>query len=622
MFRRRIGFVVAAVVATTWVGMAASPTSATTPKPPKFAGAAPAAVTCAVKAKLKFSSPLTLSGGVSSVTVKATLKDCVSGDSALVIKKGTLTGSFAGSPINCAGPSSGVAKGTFSIAWKGLVNGVVRTTTYKGHATFANSPVTTAGEQLVSNAFGQEGLQILGADSGSFPGAMSLSAFSTDTAATVTQMCETRTTTPAGHGKGIKTLTLTGSATVGSVGQMASDGAGFCAALASGLVNCWGSGTDGALGNNSVADSRVPVIIAVTTATGLASDATHSYCASLRSGAVDCWGLDTDGELGNGTSGGDSLVPVAVSGVTSAVAVVSDGDHSYCALLASGGADCWGLGTSGELGNGASTTSDVAVAVSGLSGATSLAGEGNGSYCAVVSGGAVECWGDNGSGDLGDNSTTDAPVPVMVTGLSGASSVVSDGTHSYCAVLTSGPVECWGAGTDGELGNGATATSHVPVTVTGISARSLASNGNHSYCAVAAGAVDCWGLGGIGQLGDGATANSDVPVAASGIGDAASVGGDGSNAYCAVLATEAVACWGAGGSGQLGNGGGANSDVPVTAGPMGPAVSIVQEGSATFCAPLASNAVDCWGSNGGGALGDGSGGAQSLVPETVSDLTL
>ena len=92
-----------------------------------------------------------------------------------------------------------------------------------------------------------------------------------------------------------------------------------------------------------------------------------SFCAVLTSGAVDCWGDNTFGELGNGSTT-DSDVPVA-TGITTASAVAGsadDQDATACALLASGGVDCWGSGEAGQLGNGASNDSEIPVSVSGL----------------------------------------------------------------------------------------------------------------------------------------------------------------------------------------------------------------------------------------------------------------
>jgi hypothetical protein len=106
------------------------------------------------------------------------------------------------------------------------------------------------------------------------------------------------------------------------------------------------------------------------------------YCALLTSGGVDCWGYGYAGELGNGqfyTSGnGGSAVPVAVvstsgSGTLSDVAsLIADG--GYCALLTSGGVDCWGYGADGALGDGQLSDSAVPVTVVGTSGSGTLNG--------------------------------------------------------------------------------------------------------------------------------------------------------------------------------------------------------------------------------------------------------
>ena len=80
-------------------------------------------------------------------------------------------------------------------------------------------------------------------------------------------------------------------------------------------------------------------------------------------------------------------------------------------------------------------------------------------YCAVLTSGGVDCWGSNEYGDLGNGTETPSPTPTAVVGVGGrrhAGGVkqVSTTTYSHCALLTSGGVDCWGPGDSGQLGNG------------------------------------------------------------------------------------------------------------------------------------------------------------------------
>ena len=127
-------------------------------------------------------------------------------------------------------------------------------------------------------------------------------------------------------------------------------------------------------------------------------------CAVMSNTTVECWGDDTYGQLGDGVTATNSASPVAVSGITNA-AQVATGDGTSCAVLTTRTVDCWGQGTSGQLGNGATSDSSTPVGVTGISNAVQITVGGQ-SACALLLNGSIACWGLNNDGQLGDGSTS------------------------------------------------------------------------------------------------------------------------------------------------------------------------------------------------------------------------
>jgi alpha-tubulin suppressor-like RCC1 family protein len=360
-----------------------------------------------------------------------------------------------------------------------------------------------------------------------------------------------------------------------------------------------------------VAASTLANVLSVAS-TNYVDSASGSDCALLSTGKVDCWGANGSGQLGNGTTTNDSDVPVAVTGISDAKAVASDTyGNSFCAVLTTGHMECWGNNGDGQLGNGTTTTSDVPVPVKNITTATAVIGGGGGfdGFCALLSTKHIDCWGYGFSGELGNGATTNSDVPVAVHTITNAATLIS-GFEGFCALLSTGHVDCWGDNTFGELGRATTSNySDVPGAVTGITdATAVASDSNSATnCAVlSTGQVKCWGEGGDGQLGNGTTANSDVPVAAIGITDATAVASDGDGgSFCAVLSTGHMKCWGFNNYGQLGNGTTTGSSVPVPVSNITTAAAVVGGTEYGFCALLSTGHVDCWGYNFSGELGNG-----------------
>jgi len=395
-----------------------------------------------------------------------------------------------------------------------------------------------------------------------------------------------------------------------------------CALLSNSTVECWGYNHYGQLGNGSTTDSSAPVsVFGISTATAVAAGSWHT-CVLLSDGTVQCWGYNVFGQLGNGTNTGPqdcdgepcSTVPVPVSGITTATAV-STGYLHTCAVLTDGTVQCWGYNASGQLGDGTSLNIAVTpVSVLGISTATAVS-TGTQHTCALLSDGTVQCWGANSSGQLGNGSTTDSSSPVSVIGIF-TSTAVAAGGNNTCALLSDGTVKCWGDNFYGQLGNGTTMPSLTPVSVFGIStATAVAAGGNNTCAVLSDGTVQCWGYNYDGELGIGTNigpescngfACSTTPVSVFGISTATAVT-VGSDHSCAALSDGTVKCWGNNGSGELGDGTGPNfSPYPVSVIGISTATAVAAGGQHT-CALLSDGTVKCWGGNGSGQLGDGTG---------------
>jgi alpha-tubulin suppressor-like RCC1 family protein len=229
----------------------------------------------------------------------------------------------------------------------------------------------------------------------------------------------------------------------------------------------------------------------------------------------------------------------------------------------------------------------------------------------------ARAWGENSFGQLGNGSTKNSSVPVAVSELSGVTATAGGVTHSL-AVLGSAAAVAWGSNASGELGNGSTKNSSLPVAVSGLSGVTAISGGlKYSMALLSNGTVMAWGNNGSGQLGNGSTANSSVPVAVSGLKEVTAIAAGYSHGL-ALLSNGTVMAWGSNASGQLGNAGG-NSTVPVAVSGLS-GVTAVAAGREHSLALLSNGTVMAWGNNLSGQLGNGST-KNSTVPVAVSGLS-
>jgi alpha-tubulin suppressor-like RCC1 family protein len=341
-------------------------------------------------------------------------------------------------------------------------------------------------------------------------------------------------------------------------------------------------------------------------------------CALLQDGSIRCWGLNDSGQLGNGTRGNTSSTPVSVTGILGATAVAAGAYHT-CALFPDGTIQCWGRNDSRQLGDPATTadSSTVPVRVSGITTATALVSVGFHS-CALLADGTVRCWGQNDSGQLGDGTVVNSATPVTVSGISGVAAIAVGGWHS-CALLGNGTVRCWGQNIYGQLGNGTFVNSPMPTAVSGLTTAAGIPPGIFHQCAILQDrSLQCWGRNDEGRLGNGTTTNGSTPSPVAGITVTGAAGGG--EHSCAVLSDRTISCWGDNNYGQFGNG----APVGFRTTPQPPATGItaaatVGSGAEYSCALIQGGVVQCWGRNVYGQIGDGTN-TDARTPVSVAGL--
>ncbi len=285
---------------------------------------------------------------------------------------------------------------------------------------------------------------------------------------------------------------------------------------------CWGDNARGEIGDGTTTDRGTPTAVGGGfTFTQVVSGAEFA-CGLESGGTAYCWGANNLGQLGDGTTS-DRSAPSTGKPVGSVTfASLSAGAFHACGVATNNNVYCWGGNTGGAIGQ----TPDSAahpnpVAVIGHTFSVVVAGDNF--TCGIAGDANVYCWGANLFGSLGDGTTTGRSSLQAVSAPSGVSFVtLAAGAFHACGATASGATYCWGDNYYGQLGTGGTtgtSTSQalVPTVIAGgpLSFTALAAGFSHTCGITGAGAAYCWGDNEVGQLGNGGTASSSVPVAVS-----------------------------------------------------------------------------------------------------------
>ena len=289
--------------------------------------------------------------------------------------------------------------------------------------------------------------------------------------------------------------------------------------------------------------------------------------------------------------------------------VATGGDHT-CAVTSAGALHCWGDNSSGQLGIGTEGGDIYATPVESIAAGVTAVAAGGANTCAIVTG-ALYCWGNNSNGQVGNGDTgTTVLRPTQIIP-AGVTAVSTSGSRT-CAVVA-GAVKCWGFNSGSILGNGdMTFQVPLPALIIPVGATDVQVGISHA-CAIVSASLRCWGANSLGQVGTGSTGSTvllPVEVIANGVTAVAL----GEIHTCAVVST-ALHCFGNNSNDQFGLGiASSGSPSPVMLIPTD--VTAVIAARVHTCAMVRGD-MQCWGGNQFGQIGDGTLGGISYGPKIV-----
>ena len=328
-------------------------------------------------------------------------------------------------------------------------------------------------------------------------------------------------------------------------------------------------------------------------------------CVITNESTVKCWGSNSNGQIGDGSTS-DRLFPTEVGNLGFVTSITAGFSHT-CALISNGTVRCWGGNGNGQLGSGGITDTYYPTKVANLSSVTSISA-GYHHTCALISDGTVKCWGDNTNQQLTSNNTGAVLTPVSLAA-NGEIKSVSSGHNHTCWITSGSAIECWGKNTIGQIGNGSTsAYVGTPTAINGSGIYSLVRPANNHTCGLlSTGSIQCWGGLGYGELGNRGmnTPNQTNPVDVDHISSAISLS-SGEDHSCALLGSGDLYCWGKNDRGQVAGDGDVTMKTSPVQVPINAKINEVVTGNQHTCVLTNTDIVKCWGSNSNGQIGDGS----------------
>ncbi|MFZ4858387.1 MAG: LamG-like jellyroll fold domain-containing protein [Desulfuromonadaceae bacterium] len=320
-----------------------------------------------------------------------------------------------------------------------------------------------------------------------------------------------------------------------------------------GTLSSWGSNANGQLGDGTTITRIVPTQIGTPKSWSVVASGYYHSLAIDSAGSLWSWGSNNYGQLGNGGTS-QSNSPVSIGSGQSWSAVAAGQSHSL-AIRSDGTLWGWGYNSYGQLGDGSSARKYVPVQI-GTDTDWKAVSAGGYHTIALKNNGTLWEWGDIGN----ENSLYS---PVQIGSDTNWSSISAGYSHST-GIRSDGSLWAWGSNGSGQLGDGSTSFQSSPVKIgNDTDWNSVSAGMYHTVASKSSGTLWAWGDNYYGQLGDGTTTQQKAPTQIGTASDWQSVAGSGYSSY-AIKSDGSLWAWGDNRNGQLGDGSQSNSSSPVS----------------------------------------------------------
>ncbi len=381
-----------------------------------------------------------------------------------------------------------------------------------------------------------------------------------------------------------------------------------CAITTTGILKCWGQGTNGQIGNGASANRLNPTIVNSGTSYSTVSNSQNTACAITTASVLKCWGLDRNFNIGLGVNSPNTSPQTIHSGESFSQVIVSD--SRMCALNSLNVMKCSGQRLMGQMGDGLVSQFHSFTSVPALDAYSVLSLSGQYMTAGITSTGTLWSWGYGrtltvGTDFSGDSSAQDMiinPVQVVVTS---TFTKVSKGNRHTCAIRADQKLYCWGYNTNGNIGDGTLVNKQTPVAVDAANNYTQIAAGNFFTCGIlSSGVLKCWGLNTNNSVGDNSTTQRTTPVIVDSGTTYKYLAQPENYTMCAITTADVLKCWGYNNYGQVGVGGTTNTATPTIV-DAGTTYGSVIASIGHTCGVTLGNVLKCWGQNSNSQLGDG-----------------